>query len=141
MATQTPTQTPTPLPGSTPASPVADLQAACQDLIHFRQRPLLVLYYPLRSSISELNLEYVYQSLRSSGATIENKLSNLDVLVHSYGGHPVAAYRMAQLIRDLASDVAFLVPDHAYSAATLLCFAGNEIRLAHYAGLSPIDIT
>ena len=73
--------------------------------------------------------------------TIENKLPSLDVLIESNGGNPVAGYRLAQLIRDFAADVSFLVADHAYSAATLLCFSGNVVRLAHYAGLSPIDIT
>ena len=38
-------------------------------------------------------------------------------------------------------NAAFLVAERAYSAATLLCLSGNEIRLGHYAGLSPIDIT
>ena len=45
------------------------------------------------------------------------------------------------MIRDFADDLIFLVPEYAYSAGTLTCFAGNEIRLGDFAGLSPIDIT
>lgn len=91
--------------------------------------------------MTEDDLGDVYSAFRAANVTVENKLPTLDILIDSYGGNPVAAYRLAQLIRDFAKDVIFLVADHAYSAATLLCFSGNAIRLAHYAGLSPIDIT
>lgn len=123
------------------AGPLSELDAACQALTAHRQKPLLVLYYPSFASMTEDDLEDVYTALRSSGVTIESKLQSLDVLVESNGGNPVAGYRLAQMIRDFAKDVSFLVADHAYSAATLLCFSGNIVRLAHYAGLSPIDIT
>ena len=53
----------------------------------------------------------------------------------------MAGYRLAQCIRDFADEVTFLVPVQAYSAGTLLTFAGNEVRLGHCAGLSPIDVT
>lgn len=48
---------------------------------------------------------------------------------------------MAQLIRDFAETVFFLVANRAYSAGTLLCLSGNEIRMGHGAALSPIDVT
>jgi hypothetical protein len=131
----------TAVPAPIQGGPLLGLNAACQALTQFRQKPLLVLYYPLSAPMTEDDLEDVYEALRAAGTTIENKLPSLDVLVESNGGNPVAGYRLAQLIRDFAADVSFLVADHAYSAATLLCFSGNMVRLAHYAGLSPIDIT
>ena len=130
-----------PAPVQTTPPGVAALETACANLIQHRQRPLLVLYYPAKSRINEWDLGDVYATLRSSGATPENRIPKLDVLLDSYGGHPVAGYRLAQLIRDFCDEASFLIPDHAYSAATLLCFAGEQIRLAHFAGLSPIDIT
>ena len=120
---------------------MADLDEACARLTQLRQRPLLVLFYPRGSKIKEWDLDDVYETLRASGATPESRIPKLDVLVDSYGGQPVAGYRLAQLIRDFCEETDFLVPDHAYSAATLLCFAANEVRFAHFAGLSPIDIT
>jgi hypothetical protein len=128
---------------ATPAStnPMADFESACNDLVQYRQRPLLVLYYPGRSSMTEMDMSEVYQTFRNSGVTVETKVPALDVLIDSYGGNPVAGYRLAQLIRDMTHNAAFMVAERAYSAATLLCLAGNEIRLGHYAGLSPIDIT
>jgi hypothetical protein len=120
---------------------MAAFETACQNLVNHRHRPLLVLYYPVRASMTDLDIGEVYQTFRNSGITIESRLPALDVLIDSYGGNPVAGYRLAQLIRDMASNVAYLVADRAYSAATLLCLSGNEIRSGHYAGLSPIDIT
>jgi hypothetical protein len=117
------------------------VDSAFHKLMRHRRRPLLVLYYPGGSRVSEDDAGEVYESFRRSHVTVEKKLPALDVLVDSYGGDPVAAYRMAQLIRDLAKKVSYLVAHHAYSAGTLLCFSGEEVRLAHYAGLSPIDIT
>ncbi len=105
-----------------------------------RKRPLLVLYYPPASSITEDDLEAAYRALRT-GATPDAKIPELDVLIESYGGNPVAGYRLAQVVRGFTERLFVLVAEHAYSAATLFTFAADELRLAHYAGLSPIDIT
>src|SRR6266567_7956290 len=120
---------------------MAALESAANSLMQLRRRPLLILYYSLAASMNEDDLEYIYTALRSQGVSIEAKLPELDVLIDSFGGNPVAGYRIAQLIRDLATSVSFLVPNRAYSAATLLCLSGNEIRFGHHAGVSPIDIT
>lgn len=126
---------------SPPEEASALIDGASQELLTLRKHPLLVLYYPFRARITQVDMGDVYSSFRSADLVVEQKLDSLDVLIESNGGDPVAAYRLAQIIRDFAKDVTFLVPDHAYSAATLLCFAAKEIRLGHYAGLSPIDIT
>ncbi len=134
------------MPESSPASSTeqslsASLDGACNAVTSFRNRPLLVLYYPPPAPMTEQDLDDVYSAFRTSGVTPENKLESLDVLIESYGGDPIAGYRLAQLIRDFAQSVDFLVPAHAYSAATILCFCGDSIRLGHLGGLSPIDIS
>lgn len=126
--------------------PVSELETAieevCRQVVALRQRPLLVLYYPWRhGSMEEVDVEECYLAFRNGGVVPEHRLNSCDVLLHTVGGNPVAGYRIAQCIRDFADDVRFLVPKHAYSAGTLLCFSGNEICLGHCAGLSPIDIT
>src|SRR5262249_35813121 len=67
--------------------------------------------------------------------------AQLDLLIHTNGGDPIAAYRIGQVVRSLAVEVDVLIPEYAYSAGTLLSFAGDSIRLGDFAGLSPIDIT
>jgi hypothetical protein len=118
------------------------IKEACRDVISIRRRPLLVIYYPEPDgTMMETDVAYCYQACRRENVTNETPLPECDVLIHTLGGDPVAAYKMGQVVRDMCQNVACLVPEHAYSAGTLFCFASNEIRLGHYSGLSPIDIT
>ncbi len=125
-----------------PAELDTEIERVCQQVIALRKRPLLVLFYPSpRGSMEESDVADCYDVFRNGGRTPDEPLDRCDVLLHTTGGSPVAGYRLAQCIRDFARDVVFLVPEHAYSAGTLLCFSGDGIRLGHYAGMSPIDIT
>lgn len=118
------------------------LDKLCQKVTELRGKALFVLYYPDGyGTMLQPDVQDAYSELRKAGYSKERKIGNLEVLLNTYGGDPVAAYRLAQMIRDFADELIFLVPEHAYSAGTLTCFAGNEIRLGDYAGLSPIDIT
>jgi hypothetical protein len=121
---------------------IEDTDRLCKELAISRGRCLLVMYYPSGyGTMSQADMPYTYSELRDGGFSREGKIDKLDVLLHTYGGDPVAAYRLAQLVRDFSDNVTFLVPEYAYSAGTLMCFAGDIIRLGNYAGLSPIDIT
>lgn len=112
------------------------------DLCRLRHRPLLILYYDeSHGTMIKDDVAVVYNQIRDAGFSRENKMSNIDVLLHTTGGDPHAGYRIAQVIRDSAEEVIFLVPEYAYSAGTLTCMCGNEIRLGDYAVLSPIDIS
>ena len=117
------------------------LDASAQKLVNFRSRPLLVMYYPPGASITEFDIGDVYKELRNAGAAKEKRLPSVDLLLQTYGGDPVAAYRIAQVIRSACDGVHILAPEHAYSAGTLMCFSGDEVRLGDFARLSPIDIT
>lgn len=99
------------------------------------------MYYPTGVSMRDDQIEQLHLVFRGEGFSRKEPTPHLDVLLHTYGGDPIAAYRLAQVIRDFSSSVNFLVPRHAYSGGTLMCLAGNEIELADYAVLSPIDVT
>ncbi len=123
-------------------TPEQRIEGACRKIIDLRQRPLLVLYYPgPEGTMMEGDVGYCYRAFRQAGITPEKRIENCDVLIHTYGGDPVSAYELAHVIRDMVHKVVFLVPERGYSAGTLLCFSADQIRLGHYAGLSPIDIT
>ena len=122
-------------------APAPSLDSACDQLIQYRQRPLLVMYYPETSYMTEPDVRDAYDELRRGGCTKEAPIPELDLLIHTNGGDPLAAYRIAQTIRKMANGLAVLVPERAYSAGTLLSFAGDSVRLGDGAGLSPIDIT
>lgn len=107
-----------------------------------RKRPLFIMFYDESAGrITHDDVRDVYDEFRRRGRSAKDQFKQLDVLVHSYGGDADACYRVAQVIRDFAANVAFLVPFHAASGATLICLCGNDIRLGAYASLGPIDIS
>jgi|SRR5256885_13735877 len=107
-----------------------------------RKRPLFVMFYDEGGGrIIHDDVRDVYDEFRRRGRTAKVQFKQLDVLVHSFGGDADACYRIAQVIRDFAANVTFLVPFHAASGATLVCLCGDEIRLGAYAALGPIDIS
>ncbi len=63
----------------------------------------------------------------------------VDVLIHSPGGSPDATERIVSILRNRFSEVHFLVPHSAYSAATMMALSGNSITLHPSATLGPID--
>ena len=63
----------------------------------------------------------------------------VDVFLISNGGSPESTERIVRLIRDKFESVRFVIPGNAFSAATLMCFAGDEILMDQAATLGPID--
>lgn len=113
-----------------------------QKIIDLRGNPTLILYYPDdEGTVVDDDVEDIYNELRASGLSPDEKIKELDIILHTTGGHPNPAYAIAQILHDFANKITMLVPKYAYSAGTLLCLGANEIKLGHYATLSPIDIT
>jgi len=65
--------------------------------------------------------------------------SALDILLNSPGGSAEAAAHIVSFLRANFSDIRFIVPYLAMSAATLMCLAGNEIVMDDRSALGPID--
>lgn len=63
----------------------------------------------------------------------------LDILIISNGGSAEAAERIINLLRSRFKTIRWIVPFNAYSAATLLCMAGDEIIMSATGTLGPID--
>lgn len=63
----------------------------------------------------------------------------LDVVLHGRGGVVNAARRIALLLRRQAEHLAFIVPYHCQSAATLVTLCADEIVAGELALFSPID--
>ena len=96
--------------------------------------------YPLLlygTSIGDKVVEDIFDELRKNYNDCNGKL---DVIIHSGGGDIDAAYNLALLFRKFAtSDLTFIIPRWAKSAATLLVCAGNKILMSPIAELGPVD--
>jgi len=63
----------------------------------------------------------------------------VDILIHSTGGDPLAAWKLMSVLRERFESVAVLVPFMAFSAATIFALGANEIVMHPHASLGPID--
>lgn len=63
----------------------------------------------------------------------------LDVVLHSPGGLAEAAESIVDLLRDKFTDIRFIVPNAAKSAATMLAMSGNFILMDERSELGPTD--
>src|SRR6266851_8177848 len=71
---------------------------------------------------------------------LPNKSKALDFLIVSYGGDPMVAWRIMTLIRQRVEKVAVMIPQSAYSAATLVAFGADEIIMHPNGHLGPVDM-
>lgn len=106
-------------------------------------RPHIAALEELRSSrvlvlaASNLDLDLLpalYEQIRALG-----HCPRLDVVLHGRGGIVNAARRIALLLRGHAAHLAFIVPFHCQSSATLLTLCADEVIAGPLALFSPID--
>ena len=116
------------------------IDMAAQDVAEYVGGPVLVIYYPDESSIDTEDVHILYRNLRDGSLSPDDPLPMLNIVLHTRGGDPNASYRLAQLVRDFANEITFIVPKYAYSGGTIITLAGDRILLAHCAVLSPIDV-
>ena len=67
------------------------------------------------------------------------KVPKIEVLLYATGGQTLAAWGLANLVREYCDELAVLIPHRALSAGTLFTLAANEIVMTRLGQLSPID--
>lgn len=65
--------------------------------------------------------------------------NRLVVILTTAGGHIEAVKRIVEILRHYYDHVAFVVPDYAFSAGTVLAMSGDEIWMDYFSRLGPID--
>lgn len=91
-----------------------------------------------RSSLRGSTFIALNQSLRRV-ALPEKARTTVDLWLDSPGGSARDAYKIALLLRSIASRVRVVIPDYAKSAATLLSLVADEIYMGPAAELGPLD--
>jgi len=64
---------------------------------------------------------------------------DIDIFLYSPGGSAEAAERIVNLLRGNFKHIRFIIPDGAYSAATMLALCGDELLMDERSSLGPID--
>ena len=121
----------------------AQMRSARRDLINrieiLTGRPLIIyatafLKHPeAQASLDDSDLEGFSDLVEDLSGNV------LDVLLHCPGGSIESAERICRLLRSQFTDIRYVVPHTAYSAATLLALSGNQILLDDRSALGPIE--
>ncbi len=113
------------------------IQETAQKIVLHTGKPLLVLFYcDTNGLILRPDIKSLFDVMSQKLGTVDD----LNVLIHTNGGHPNTAYLLIQQIRKFAKNVTFLIPHHAYSGGTLMALGSNQIIMGPYASLGPIDL-
>ncbi len=107
---------------------------------HHRKHPLVVYVTSKRSgALSSMSSDALPQIIELLDALPRNTRA-IDFLIVSLGGDPMVAWRIMTLIRQRVKRVSVLIPQSAYSAATLLACGADEIVMHPNGHLGPVDM-
>jgi hypothetical protein len=114
------------------------------DLFSYTNRPLLIYAVDFfnQGKVAVAGDEMPISIMDKDGiveATKDLSPGSLDIIIHSPGGSLEATESIVGILRKKFSDIRFIIPSTAKSAATMLALSGDEIILADSSELGPID--
>lgn len=113
------------------------LNKTAKQFVKETDKPLLIMYYcDTNGMIFRPDIEMLFSKL----CTIGKPAEELNVILHTNGGHPNTAYLLVQTIRKFTKKINLFIPEHAYSGGTLMALGANQIYMGPYASLGPIDL-
>lgn len=126
--------------------------------VHGRPRMSITTRLPIYEKIEELRrcplISYVTSRRKNAEAgmapdavpelldqirALPARCNKVDLLVVSSGGDPTVAWHVMSLLRERVARVGMLVPQAAFSAATLLALGADEIVMHPCGNLGPVD--
>lgn len=113
--------------------------ALYKELEKKRGRPLVVYVTSARQGCEGSIAGDAIRELTFQLEALPAGTKSLDLLLVSNGGDPNAAWRFVSLIRERVKDFNVLVPEAAFSAATLIALGANKIVMHANGNLGPTD--
>lgn len=104
-----------------------------------RERPLIVYVTSSRNMAAGEMANDAIPPFLDQIQKLPPKTKACDLLVVSNGGDPTVAWRIMSLLRERVSTVGVLIPQAAFSAATLLALGADEIVMHACGNLGPVD--
>lgn len=99
-------------------------------------QPLDVLYFlPNNQSISKKHLDQIENQVPK-----QKQANPLYLVLHSTGGDPFTAVKIMRRLTQTYSTVRAIIPDKAYSAATLMSLGAQELYMSVNACIGPLDL-
>lgn len=104
-----------------------------------RKRPLITYVTSIRPNMGCPMAGDSIESIIEQLELIERDSKEIDFLIISNGGDPIASLRIISLLRERFEKVSVIVPYVAYSAATVLSLGADEIVMHPFSNLGPVD--
>lgn len=104
-----------------------------------RGRPLVVYVTSSRQGAPAQIARDAVPEILAQLTTLPNDTAALDLLLVSDGGDGTVAWRIVSLIRERVKKFSVLVPQAAFSAATLIALGADEIVMHAHGNLGPTD--
>ncbi|MEM1452071.1 MAG: serine dehydrogenasease [Planctomycetota bacterium] len=109
------------------------------DIETVRGSDVLGVFGPLYRSMEE-RVRLAVSRIGSGTAGAPPRRKSLVVVLHTPGGSIDTAERIVNVTRHFYPDeVAFVIPDRAMSAGTILAMSGNSLWMDYYSLLGPVD--
>ena len=103
---------------------------AAEELAAKRGKPLLLL---------DVDPVYTASVLTVAQELAGKSFTELDVVIHTPGGHIESAFNIAKLLRTCAKKINIIVPYKSKSAGTLICLCADNLILDPISELGPLD--
>ena len=104
-----------------------------------RSHPLLVFVTSSRPNAPGLMASDAIPEFLDQMSALTVESDSIDLLIVSNGGDPTVAWRIMSLLRERFKKVSVLIPQAAFSAATLLALGADEIVMHPHGNLGPVD--
>ena len=104
-----------------------------------RDRPLVIYVTSSRGGSSGMMSGDTVPELLQQLDALPPSTKEVDLLLVSNGGDPTVAWRIVSLIRERVEKFSVLVPEAAFSAATLIALGADEIVMHPHGNLGPTD--
>lgn len=104
-----------------------------------RGRPLIAYVTSQRANASGKMGADVVPEICDQVLALPQKTQAVDILIVSSGGDPMVAWRTISVLREKVKTIGVLIPQSAYSAATLLALGADEIVMHPCGNLGPLD--
>jgi hypothetical protein len=124
--------------------PRANRKAAIEELQKARDGSVVISYITstrqgLETQMAMDVIGPVYRHLQGIKTPPED--TKIDLFIHSNGGDGIVPWRLVTLIREFCSHFTVLVPNRAFSAATLTALGADEVLMHPMGMLGPTDPT
>ena len=104
-----------------------------------RGRPLIVYVTSTRAQAEAQIADNSIPEIVAQLQALPSEATELDFCLVSNGGDGTVAWRIVSLIRERVKKLSVLVPQAAFSAATLIALGADEIVMHPYGNLGPTD--